>query len=187
MKKQKNQANINIEKLAGGAFAEKFNEALMAVAENIQNPNTDATAKRAITINIKFAPNKSRQLVNATIGVTTKLASTEEIDTQMIMGVNMKTGKVEIAEYDRTGGQLSVWDEVQEEAEEPQTAEQASVVAPNGKPLDLRTRGRKQEAGDLALVDTVTGEVYETDGQPEDDDKKTAGRVIIIGNRAAQA
>lgn len=37
MKKQKVQAKINLETLAGGAFAEKLNEALMQVAENIQN------------------------------------------------------------------------------------------------------------------------------------------------------
>jgi hypothetical protein len=37
MKKQKVQAKINLEALAGGAFAEKLNEALMQVAENIQN------------------------------------------------------------------------------------------------------------------------------------------------------
>lgn len=43
MKKQKVQAKINLEALAGGAFAEKLNEALMQVAENIQNPNTEAT------------------------------------------------------------------------------------------------------------------------------------------------
>ena len=43
MKKQKVQAKINLEALAGGAFAEKLNEALMQVAENIQNPNTEAS------------------------------------------------------------------------------------------------------------------------------------------------
>lgn len=56
MKKQKVQAKINLEALAGGAFAEKLNEALMQVAENIQNPNTEATTKRQITVNIKFTP-----------------------------------------------------------------------------------------------------------------------------------
>lgn len=63
MKKQKVQAKINLEALAGGAFAEKLNEALMQVAENIQNPNTEATTKRQITVNIKFTPNKTRQMV----------------------------------------------------------------------------------------------------------------------------
>nr|UVY28038.1 MAG: terminase large subunit [Bacteriophage sp.] len=46
MKKQKVQAKINLEALAGGAFAEKLNEALMQVAENIQNPNTEAKFSR---------------------------------------------------------------------------------------------------------------------------------------------
>lgn len=60
MKKQKVQAKINLEALAGGAFAEKLNEALMQVAENIQNPNTEATTKRQITVNIKFTPIRIR-------------------------------------------------------------------------------------------------------------------------------
>lgn len=77
MKKQKVQAKINLEALAGGAFAEKLNEALMQVAENIQNPNTEATTKRQITVNIKFTPNKTRQMVGTQIAVTTKLAATE--------------------------------------------------------------------------------------------------------------
>ena len=59
MPKQTVQSNINLESLAGGAFAEKLNEALMQVAENIQNPNTEATTKRQIQILLKFAPNKS--------------------------------------------------------------------------------------------------------------------------------
>lgn len=46
MAKRKVQSQINLERLAGGAFAEKLNEALMQVAENIQNPNTEATTKR---------------------------------------------------------------------------------------------------------------------------------------------
>lgn len=52
------------------------------MAENIQNPNTEATTKRQINIAIKFAPNKSRQVINTQISVTTKLAATEAIDTQ---------------------------------------------------------------------------------------------------------
>lgn len=37
-------------------------EALMQVAENIQNPNTEATTKRQINIAIKFAPRKKTPL-----------------------------------------------------------------------------------------------------------------------------
>ena len=155
MKKQKISNNINLETLAGGAFAEKINEALMQVAENIQNQNTDATAKRGISVNIKFTPNKTRQLVSTSISVTTKLAATEAIDTQMIMGRNMRTGVIEIAEYDgQITGQTALDFDQAEEAEAPE---------PNGKPLDLRNRGN--EAADLVPgrdFDPATGEVYET-------------------------
>ena len=80
MKKTSVQSNINLETLAGGAFAEKLNEALMQVAENIQNPNTEATTKRQIQITLKFAPNKTRQLVSTQIAVTTKLAALFEVN-----------------------------------------------------------------------------------------------------------
>ena len=196
MKKQKVQSNINLETLAGGAFTEKLNKALMQVAENIQNPNTDAAAKRGITVNIKFEPNKSRSIVATTIAVTTKLAATEAIDTQMVMGVNMRTGQIEIAEYDgQIRGQMNLTDLVQEGEPEPpveETPAQApeQLQQPTGKPLDLRNKNRQQaskEAQQAAGVpvpgrdfDPVTGEVYATDGQPADDRKMTTGQVIPI-------
>ena len=122
---------INLETLAGGAFAEKLNEAFLQVAENIQNPNTDATAKRGITVNIKFAPNKARQLVNTSISVNTKLVPAEAIDTQMIMGVDAKTKKLEVAEYNGLpNGQISLDEYLEEETEE----------LPTSKPIDLRER-----------------------------------------------
>lgn len=62
MKKTSVQSNINLETLAGGAFAEKLNEALMQVAENIQNPNTEATTKRQIQITeaLKDIPDRDK-------------------------------------------------------------------------------------------------------------------------------
>lgn len=197
MKKQKTEAKINLEALAGGAFAEKLNEALIQVADNIQNPNTEATTKRQINVTIKFAPNKTRQLVNTQIAVTTKLAATEAIDTQMIMGVNMRTGQLEIAEYDgQIRGQMSLSDLTQPQ-EKPEPAagtkeQEAAEPEPTGKPLDLKNRKKKQEpekaeaaAGDLVPgrdFDPDTGEVLK-DGHPVDDQKK----IVAIGQRAAQA
>lgn len=138
MSRAKIQSYINLETLAGGAFAEKLNEALMQVAENIQNPNTDAVSKRGITVNIKFAPNKSRQVVNTTIAVTTKLAATEAIDTQMVMGLNLRTGEIEIAEYDgQIRGQMSLPDLMPKEEGEPEPEDEAEIEQqPTGKPLE---------------------------------------------------
>ena len=177
MKKQKVQAKINLETLTGGAFAEKLNEALMQVAENIQNPNTDATTKRQITVNIKFTPNKTRQMVGTQIAVTTKLAATEAIDTQMVMGVNMRTGQIR--------GQMDLSDfaaaDQDPEPEETPAAAPAPVQNPTEKPLDLKNRGKQAPAAAAELVpgrdyDPDTGEVYETAGQSVDDHQTTGGR-----------
>lgn len=266
MKKRKAKSSINLEKLAGGAFTEKLNEALAQVAENIQNPNTDASTKRGITVNIKFQPSKNREMVSTTIQVTTKLAATEAIETQMIMGTT-RAGEIQIAEY----GQMTM-DEMEEEAaakvQEPEAEQigmaasdeeleadellpdavgviletgQASVsmlqrklglgyaraarivdemerkgivgpyqgsaprsilitkeqwaamksvqqlptqAATDGKPLDLRNRGKKQEEAPVLVAgrdyDAETGEVYENAGQ-------TTGQVVPFINKAAQA
>lgn len=191
MSRQKVQSYINLETLAGGAFTEKLNEALMQVAENIQNPNTDAAAKRGITVNIKFAPNKTRQVVNTTIAVTTKLAATEAIDTQMVMGVNIRTGEIEIAEYDgQIRGQMLLPDLTpKEEPDQEAEDEDEQPQQPNGKPLDLRNRWNRQAGKPVPGrdFDPETGEVYETAGQTADDRKTTGGRVVNISGKTAQA
>lgn len=162
MRTQRGNSQIDLQELAGGAFAEKLNEALIQVAENIQNPNTDASAKRGITINIKFQPNKTRQIANTTISVVTKLAATEAIDTQMVMGINMRTGELEIAEYDGIfPGQMSL----EEYGEDLDKGRPKADYA--GKPIDLRNRKRQPAEGLTASApdfDPDTGEIY---GQAE--------------------
>lgn len=62
--------HIDMEKFANGAFTEQINRELKKVTENIQDPNTDATAKRRITVVIEFKPNEARNFV--TTGVQAK-------------------------------------------------------------------------------------------------------------------
>lgn len=194
MKKQKVKSRIDLEMLAGGAFHEKVNEALATVAENIQNPNTDASAKREITIKIKFAPSKNRQVVSTNIQVTTKLAATEAIETEMIMGMDARTGEIEISEY----GQVSFDDyakrgENTDETPVPKAEQAQAPTQKDGKPLDLRNRSKKQEEEPPALVagrdyDPDTGEVYETGGgQPAENNAATNGQVVPFIKKAAQA
>ena len=184
MKKQKVQAKINLEALAGGAFAEKLNEALMQVAENIQNPNTEATTKRQITVNIKFTPNKTRQMVGTQIAVTTKLAATEAIDTQMVMGVNMRTGQIEIAEYDgQIRGQMDLSDftdaDQDQESEETQAAAPTPGQNPTGKPLDLKNRGKQAPA---AATELVPGRDYD----PDTGEDRLLKRATVLRTTARQ-
>lgn len=132
-----------------------------------------------------FAPNKTRQLVSTQIAVTTKLAATEAIDTQMIMGINMRTGQIEIAEYDgQIRGQMSFNDlQAQEQPAEPAQATTPAAnetqpaagaeeqqPAPTGKPLDLKNRNKKpaevptdqeQEKAEAAAGELVPGRDFD--------------------------
>lgn len=114
------------------------------------------------------------------------ILAAEAIDTQMVMGVNMRTGQIEIAEYDgQIRGQMDLSDftdtDQDPEPEETQAAAPTPVQNPTGKPLDLKNRGKQAPAAAAELVpgrdyDPDTGEVYETAGQPTDDRQTTGGR-----------
>ena len=47
--------------MMGGAVSERFNATLRTVLENIADPNTDATKKRKITLELTISPSKDRQ------------------------------------------------------------------------------------------------------------------------------
>lgn len=82
--------------------------------------------------------------------ITTKLAATEAIDTQMVMGVNTRTGQIEIAEYDgQIRGQMNLSDFTEEDPqpkepagqqEEAQAEAEREQDVPTGAPIDMRRR-----------------------------------------------
>ena len=211
--KQQVTSNIDLEQYAGGAFAEKLNDAIMQVAENIQNPNTEPTNKRQSQIVIKFTPNKSRTMVSTSIMVTTKLAATEAIETQMIMGVNVRSGQVEIAEYDgQIQGQISMLN-MKGETKGQESVPAASAdsqpqikqpeAAPTGKPIDLKKRNSGEPVATQepynGLIpgkdfDPETGEIYqiqEADSNPanrtQDEQPENSNNVITINQKSKQA
>ena len=169
MRRKEPTSMINLDSFAGGAFKEKVNEAIAQVAENIQNPNTDATTKRKITITMTLAPNKTRQMVNTQIAVTVKLASTEAIDTQMLTGVDPRTGEIEIREYDgNIPGQMSFSEMIDSEDDGDDEDDAAEQSQPVGKPLDLKNRGKGQPNGEAVTgrdFDPETGEIFQPSKQ----------------------
>ena len=52
--------HIDLETFASGSFTAQVNRAIEEVTENIQNPNTDATAARKIVVTIGFKPERSQ-------------------------------------------------------------------------------------------------------------------------------
>lgn len=102
---------INLEEFADGALAEKINQALREVTENVQDPNTKATAKRKITCTFTLSPSEQRDLVATSIDVKTSLAPSLGIATAFVMGKDITTNEVDFREYSKQiRGQLSIQD-----------------------------------------------------------------------------
>lgn len=134
--------HINLEVFANGAFTEQINRAIEVVTKNIQDPNTDATAARKITVTIAFKPNEKRDFVAT--GVQTKVALAPALGavTAMSMGKDIRTGEVQAVEIgSQIPGQLSI-DEMQEQPQMVQTVDPSTgeiYEAPvSDKVIDLR-------------------------------------------------
>lgn len=84
--------------LGGGAAEELFQHELKKVVENMADPNTDAEAKRSITIQVTFEPmGADRDVAAQTLKVTSKLAGIKPAVTTTYLveknGVPMAIGK----------------------------------------------------------------------------------------------
>ena len=55
---------LTLSTLAGGALAEQVAMEIRKICANIQDPNCAAETKRKLQINVVFAPNDKRNLVN---------------------------------------------------------------------------------------------------------------------------
>lgn len=121
--------HIDMEKFAGGAFTTQINRELKKVTENIQDPNTDATAKRRITVVIEFKPNEARNFVTTGVQAKSTLAPALGAVTALSMGKNLKTNEVEAVEIgNQIPGQITMEESFPESHEDerpvdPETGE----------------------------------------------------------------
>ena len=137
--------HVNLETLANGAFSAQVNRAFKEVTENIQDPNTDALAKRKVTVTITFKPNKDRNFAPIDIQTKSALAPAAGMDTTLSMGKDLRTGEVDVAEV-TTGqipGQMSIEDA------------QAAQVSADGLPCVILSIGKDHEARRLYPSSTV--------------------------------
>lgn len=130
--------HINLETFANGAFSAQINRAIEEVTKNIQDPNTDATVARKITVTIGFKPNQDRTLAPVGIQAKTTLAPALGAVTAIQMAKDLVTGEIQAAEIgNQIPGQMSIDDMNQ--------GQQASTV----------------QIIDGKAVDTTTGEILE--------------------------
>lgn len=140
--------HIDMEKFANGAFTEQINKEIKKVTENIQDPNTDATAKRRITVVIEFKPNEARNFVTTGVQAKSTLAPALGAVAALSMGKNIRTNEVEAVEIgSQIPGQVSIEDvepSIDEEEDtrrvDPSTGEIMEAAGYSENVIDLRAR-----------------------------------------------
>ena len=137
--------HINLETFANGAFTAQVNRAMEQVTKNIQDPNTDATVARKITITIGFKPNQERNFVATGVQTKTTLAPALGAVTAISMGKDITTGEVEAVEIgNQIPGQMSLNDMNQEqEASTVQIIDGKAVDTATGEILESKDTGNK--------------------------------------------
>lgn len=86
-----------IETIAGGAVAERIEEAIEECAANILDPNTEWKVKRSVTIKIDLASDADREMVTTQVSVKASLAPPKAIPAKLVIGGSERQAIV--AEY----------------------------------------------------------------------------------------
>ncbi|MGR6765379.1 hypothetical protein ACU1JV_26785 [Paenibacillus sp. T2-29] len=84
---------VELSGLVRGGVQEKFEKEWDRVMENIDDPNTSATAVRSITIKVNLKPDAKRKTINSAVEVKSTIAPDNPLDTTFIMGTD-KDGNV---------------------------------------------------------------------------------------------
>ncbi len=98
--------DVSLENLGAGAVLEKFDDEMKKVIANILDPNTEADAARGLTVQVKLKPRKGeREVCSMEIIVSSKLAPTKSLISQLAVGINQH-GEVAAIEYVPQQGNL---------------------------------------------------------------------------------
>ncbi|MDD3253935.1 MAG: hypothetical protein PHV18_15430 [Lachnospiraceae bacterium] len=101
---------ISLDRLCGGALLERFTLAMRQIGSNIKDPNTDPEKNRSLTIKLTFKPDKSRQGLKTSISTSVSLAPPVADETMLLLGQDVRTGRVEISELNDRSQSLSFQD-----------------------------------------------------------------------------
>ena len=134
-------SNINIidlNKFGNGALAQKVNHELQRIIENINDPNTNPTKARTLTIKLSLTADEEREYIETGIDVTSSLVGYKPAKAKMLMGKQdgkvtareLVSGKKDQLFYDTTDNVVKT--DVGEPVEEVEAAQKKPVVAFKG-------------------------------------------------------
>ncbi|MCS8620194.1 replication terminator protein [Lactiplantibacillus plantarum] len=90
--------NFDLTSISNGAVQEKWDKEMKRVAENIIDPNTDATKKRKVTLTMTLTPNKDRSVIDVDTEVKSTIAPQASVATTMMAGRDLNTGEIAVNE-----------------------------------------------------------------------------------------
>lgn len=128
---------ISLDSLCGGALLERFQLAMAQIGRNIMDPNTNPEKARTLTIKIKFRPDKARKGIKTSIETNISLALPEADETVMLIGQDLRSGRIEMREYGDNSQKIQVQGE--------QLPVRAEVIQPDRQP----PRGFDPETGEI--------------------------------------
>ncbi len=79
------QEPVTLQNLYEGAALEAVNYELANVFANIQDPNTEATLQREVTLKIKIKPNQERGIAEVSFQAVPKLAPSKMVATTVLL------------------------------------------------------------------------------------------------------
>lgn len=77
---------VTLVTIADGAALELFHKALRDVLQNIDDPNTDAEARRSIVLQFNFTTDDERRMAPVEVKCSTKLAGIKGASTMLYVG-----------------------------------------------------------------------------------------------------
>ena len=90
---------ISLDSMGNGGLLEQFGIAAAQVARNIKDHNTDPEKNRKITITFTFKPDKNRKHIKTLYDVKITAAPPLAQETMLLVGQDLKTGRIEMNEY----------------------------------------------------------------------------------------
>lgn len=145
--------HISLDRLCGGALLERFTLAMAQIGRNIMDPNTDPEKARTLTIKLKFKPDKGRRGIKTSIETNISLAPPMADETMMLIGQDIRSGRIEISEMDDQNQAVSIPGE---------TVPARAEVIPTAPPVQA--------------FNPETGEIYETEQQKSPIDLRKANK-----------
>ena len=85
---------LSIKTLKQGACLDRFDKAIGELVRNVLDPNTEATAKRSVTLTLSVKPNKDRNMGEIAVAIQTKLQPATPLSTGCTLGTNLDTGEI---------------------------------------------------------------------------------------------